>query len=544
LFATKCAFLAAVDKNMTSHPTRPLFRLTALAGAMAAAWALVPGPAHAAPAEATSADTAHAAPAERASHRFHEDHVLGTSLDVVAVTPDAAQARRALLAVRAEIARLDALLSGWRADSELSRLNRLHAPTKVSPELWQVISTAEDWRTTTGGAFSGRLGAVIEQWRRAGSSGELPDAGLLQRLAAQAQAAGLVLDAAQLSVTRPEGVVFALDAVAKGYIVDAAVRAAQAAEPGLAGLLIDIGGDVRCYGCAPRAEGWRIGVAPAGEPADNAPAAATVRLRGGEAIATSGRGARDLTVAGRPLSHTLSPQSGQPVDTEVHGATVIAANAADADALATAFSVMPVDQALALADRLEGVAVLLQAADGRQWASQRWARHAVADDAPRFVRAAANDATEAPWPAGFSASIAYEVPRIASESYRAPYVTLWITDENKQLVRTLLVLGADPKWIDSNYIWWRRYGRKMQALDTIAKPTRQPGRYSLVWDGLDDAGQRVGQGRYIVHVEASREHGTHTYQSFDIELGAKPAEKSLPAKEEMGGVRLVYGRGS
>ena len=45
----------------------------------------------------------------------------------------------------------------------------------------------------------------------------------------------------------------------------------------------------------------------------------------------------------------------------------------------------------------------------------------------------------------------------------------------------LVVLGADPKWIDSNYIWWRRYGRKMQALDTIAKPTRQPGRYNVAW---------------------------------------------------------------
>lgn len=527
---------------MTPTSTRPLFRLSSLAGAIAAAWALAPW-AHAVPAAPPAADTAQAAPAERTSHRFHEDHVLGTSLDVVAVTPDAAQARRALMAVRAEIERLDALLSGWRADSELSRLNRLHAPTKVSPELWHVIGSAEDWHTATDGAFSGRLGNLIEQWQRAAKAGELPDADLLQQLAAQAQAAEVVLDAESRSVTRPEGVVFALDAVAKGYIVDAAVRAARAAEPGLAGLMVDIGGDVRCYGCAPRAEGWRIGVAPAAQPADNAPVAATVLLRGDQAIATSGRGARDVAVAGQAYSHTLSPQSGLAIDTDVHSATVIAAHAADADALATAFSVMLPEQALALADRLDGVAALLQAADGRQWASQRWARHAVTDE-PRFVLAAANDATEAPWPTGFSASIAYEIPRIASESYRAPYVTIWITDENKQLVRTLLVLGADPKWIDSNYIWWRRYGRKMQALDTVAKPTRQPGRYNLSWDGLDDAGQRVGQGKYIVHVEASREHGTHTYQSFDVELGAKAAEKSLPAKEEMGNVRLTYGRGS
>lgn len=526
---------------MTQAPSRTLFRLSVLASAVAA----VLSAAHAAPvnpAVTEAARPAAATPADRQAHRFHEDHVLGTSLDVIAVTLDAATARRALDAVRAEIARLDAVLSGWRADSELSRLNRLHAPTKMSADLWHVVSAAESWRTATGGAFSGRLGTVIEHWRQAAEAGQLPDSRQLQQLAARAEAAEVPLDAGQQQVTRPEGVVFALDALAKGYVIDAAVQAARRAEPELAGLMVDIGGDVRCFGCAPRAEGWRVGVAGAGQGADNAPVAVTVLLRGDQAIATSGRGARDLAVAGQVFSHTLSPASGLSVE-GVHSATVIANNAADADALATALSVMPLEQGLALADRLEGVAALLQGADGRQWTSQRWARHLLANDEPRFVLAAtANDGAEA-WPRDFNVSIAYEVPRIQSESYRAPYVTIWITDENKQLVRTLVVLGADPKWIDSNYIWWRRYGRKMPALDTIAKPTRQPGRYSVSWDGLDDAGARVGQGKYIVHVEASREHGTHTYQSFEIELGSKGIEKALPAKEEMGNVRLVYGRG-
>src|SRR3546814_17667215 len=72
------------------------------------------------------------------------------------------------------------------------------------------------------------------------------------------------------------------------------------------------------------------------------------------------------------------------------------------------------------------------------------------------------------------------------------------------------------RWIDSNYVWWRRYGRKIEnVVDTTARPSRQPGRYHVVWDGLDDAGRRAGRGSYLLHVEAAREHGGHPYPSTE-----------------------------
>src|ERR1700692_4278152 len=62
-------------------------------------------------------------PAQAAVQRFHDDHVLGTSMDMTVVGADAATAARALAAAHREIQRLDKVLSGWRADSELARLN-------------------------------------------------------------------------------------------------------------------------------------------------------------------------------------------------------------------------------------------------------------------------------------------------------------------------------------------------------------------------------------------------------------------------------------
>jgi hypothetical protein len=103
------------------------------------------------------APTVLAQPVQAAVHRFHEPHVLGASLDMVVVGADAATAARALAAARTEIARLDKVLSGWRPDSELARLNGSTGPLAVSPDLYHVIAACEAWREVCDGAFSARL---------------------------------------------------------------------------------------------------------------------------------------------------------------------------------------------------------------------------------------------------------------------------------------------------------------------------------------------------------------------------------------------------
>jgi thiamine biosynthesis lipoprotein len=107
------------------------------------------------------------------------------------------------------------------------------------------------------------------------------------------------------------------------------------------------------------------------------------------------------------------------------------------------------------------------------------------------------------------------------------------------------MLGDNLDYVGENYIWWRRYGRtRPQLVAAVSRPTRPPGRYSAVWDGLDDMGRPVGQGRYTVHVEVVRENGGHSYQSVDLALGAAPAQAALPADAdgELGPVAVRYGR--
>ncbi|MEY4965672.1 MAG: hypothetical protein RL274_1255 [Pseudomonadota bacterium] len=454
------------------------------------------------------------AQAQAGTWRFHADHVLGTSLDLAVVAKKPLAAALAIDAARTEIARLDRILSAWRGDSELMTLNA-SASLPVSQDLFAVIAACEKMRDITGGAYSARIGRLLEACKDSA------------RLAVRIEAASLRLDAASRNITRPDEVVFAVDGLAKGTIIDRALAAARCV-PGVDGVMVDIGGDLACWGAAPDGAHWRIGVVDAANPADNAPSLSHL-LVSNQAVATSGRSARGQL--------TISPLTGARLN-HIAYATAIADSAADADALATAFSVLPPRESLALADSLPNVAARIVTKDGETFTSERWPCAGVVAQAPRAIAQG-----PAGWPAGFGLNVEYEVPRVSAGTYHNPYVAMWITDENRTLIRTLLVLGTETRWREENYIYWRRFGRNdAKLVDSVSRPTRAPGQYSIKWDGLDDAGKKVPQGKYILSIEASREKGGHTVQRLELTLGADGAVVESKPDGEIGRVRASYGR--
>lgn len=449
--------------------------------------------------------------ADAQAWRFHADHVLGTSFDMTVTAQRPVAAALAIDAARTEIARLDRILSAWRSDSELMTLNA-NATHAASPDLFAVIAACESWRARSGGAYSARIGHVLQPcgWARAGA-------------AARAQ---LMLNTDTGAITRPDAVVFAIDGLAKGYIIDRALDAARCVT-GVDGVMIDIGGDLRCWGKAPGGV-WRIGTINAADPSDNAPSLSHL-LIGDQAVATSGRSSRGQVI--------VDPRTGAHVN-HIAYATVVANHAADADALATAALVLQPDESLALADSLPHVAMRVIGADGRVHNSARWQDYC-ADTTPQRL----TQANGPGWPSGFALHVEYDVPHIAAGTYYNPYMALWITDENRKLVRTLLVLGTEGRYREENYVYWRRFGRlDAKLVDSVSKPTRAPGHYTLNWDGLDDTGKKVPQGKYILNIEASREKGGHTVQRLELTLGTTGVVADAPAEDEIGKVRATYGR--
>ncbi len=489
-----------------------------------------------------------AQPAQAAVHRFHQEHVLGTSMDMVVVGADAEGAAQALAAAQAEIRRLDSVLSGWRADSELAWLNASTGPVVVSDDLFQVIDRCEQVRRDSGGVFSARLGKIEAIWRTASRSGDSVDPLAVARIAHDADQAAVILDRRARLIDRG-GVVFSIDALAKGYIVDAALEAAARAAPSAAGLLLDIGGGLRCVGSAPEPSGWRVGLARAAD-ADNIAPAQTIRVSD-RAVASSGPGARDLRVSGRDLSHTLTPADGQPGAGRT--VTVVADRAATADALATVLSVAATERGLALARSL-GAEARIVMPDGRVAMTPGWdallvpatfAGRPLGTGSPSLIRAAVS-ANSALWPSGFEVGIDYEIAYVPAGRYRPPFVAIWIADAQGRTVRTLFHLGNRPRrYLDSNYVWWAGFnadGNGVDKLDAVTRPSREPGRYTAVWDGKDDSGALVGQGRYTINIEMTREHGGHSLQAIPLDLGRAPTSGSANGQGESGSASAHYGR--
>jgi FAD:protein FMN transferase len=482
---------------------------------------------------------------ESGSYVFRDEAILGTRLQIHLLARNHSDALAAAQAARREIDRLNTILNGLDPDSELHALNRLRSH-RASPELFAVVAAAERWRAEADGAFSGRLGLAVELWRNV--QGNTPSPSELTRLARAADAAQVQLDHSTRTITRPDEVEFALDAVAKGWIVDRAFEIARAS-PGVYGALVDIGGDIRCGGRSPDSRGWCVGIPDASVLGENAPLMATTHLAE-HAIATSGRGPRDRIVGGIPYSATLSPRDGWPVKHAL-SVTAVASLASDADAIATILLTLPTPRAVAWADR-QGVTAQIQTHDEVIVTSSK---HSASTSPIRFAQAKTGrlksgvtkpkHSTSTGWPKDWVAHVNFTAPPrqlVRDHNFRSPYMAMWITDLDGNRVRTLFLVGREPDWQKDNYIWWTVYNdTAARMVATRSMSTSGSGLYKVLWDGTDDRFQPVPGGTYVLHIETSRERGKHTHRSLQLNF-AEPKEftEELPSTEEAGRVQIHF----
>jgi len=470
------------------------------------------------------------------SYIFRDEAILGTRMRIDLVARNISDAQAAALSARREIDRLNAILNSRDRSSEISVLNRSRVH-QASPELFAVIEAAERWRDVTSGAFSPRLGRTIALWQQARD--RAPCRAELAELTCAAEAADVTLDRATRTITRPDAVVFAVDALAKGWIVDRAFEVVRSAA-GVAGALVEIGGDIRCGGRAPDGRGWNVGIPDARYPVDNAPLVATASMFD-QAIATSGRGPRDRILDGNRFSSTLSPRDGWPIEGTV-SVTALASSAADADALATLLLTLPPDHAVAWADN-HRVAARIQTSDRALVTQAASARIAQVD--PKQSRTKGKSAVQ--WPKDWVALITFTAPPrqlVRDEHFRSPYMAMWITDLDNKPIRTLLLVGRESEWQRDNYIWWTTNDASVkQLMATRSMSTSGSGIYKVLWDGTNDQYEEMPGGSYVLHVETSRERGKHTHRSLTLNFSkGEKFSAELPSTEEAGGLRLEFYR--
>jgi len=250
---------------------------------------------------------------------------------------------------------LEQLMSTYRADAALAILNRTAAagPVQVDSELYEVLKRGRDLAGLTQGAFDPVAGALVALWRRCRQEGRIPTAEEIVQTR-QLSGTGRVrwTDSRCEVAFDVAGVEFNLGAIGKGHAVD---RAGQhMSDCGVENWLIHGGrSSIRACGSHGILGGWPVGLR---NPVVPDKPFATLLLQN-EALGTSGTAVQWFRHAGRRYGHILDPRTGWPVESMV-SVSVIAPDAALADALSTAFFVLGVENALKCCDNFPQVGAI------------------------------------------------------------------------------------------------------------------------------------------------------------------------------------------
>ena len=287
-----------------------------------------------------------------------EGRIFGTFYQV-SVAGELPESRRGSLheAVRKVLEEVDQGMSTYRDDSDLMRLNSSTPGEWVDlPEgVIDVLQAAGGLSERTGGAFDATIGGLVNLWSfgpEARPTEVPPDATIEKRLE-QVGHAHLEIDPDASRARRVTDLFVDLSAIAKGEAVDRVSELLD--ERGYENHLVNIGGDLLASGRKAENTPWRIGIEV---PRDGPQSPRHILPLADMALATSGDYRNYFEVDGQRYSHTIDPRDGRPVTHSLASVSVFHPSSRRADALATAFMVMGVDDALDYA-RKHDIAVLV-----------------------------------------------------------------------------------------------------------------------------------------------------------------------------------------
>jgi thiamine biosynthesis lipoprotein len=271
--------------------------------------------------------------------------VMGTFATVSIAGKDAARLPECSRAARKIFDDINTLLSTYSKTSELSRINRFAGikPVAVSPQTLTCIELSLKYASLSDGAFDPTVLSLINLWgfKNGKPPATLPTNGEINIALDSVGATHVIVKGNTVELDRP-GMSFDLGGIAKGYAVDLCYNELRAMNYDSA--VINLGGNIRCIGSAPKDSPWTIGVR---DPFAKDQTIGTVQLADGMATATSGNYERFVSIEGKRYAHIVDPRTGWPVH-GVAAVTVVTTNAIEADALSTALFVAGPDRSAAI----------------------------------------------------------------------------------------------------------------------------------------------------------------------------------------------------
>lgn len=276
---------------------------------------------------------------------------MGTSYSIKLIELPAGQTPETLqAALDARLERINDLMSTYRPSSALSRFNASRSTDwqSVDAELAHLVEQARSIHALSDGAFDVTVGPLVDLWGFGPrmQAFQIPEDHHIESARARigTEKLSVSLDPPALRKDHP-ALELDLSAIAKGYGVDQIAVLLDGL--GLSDYLVEIGGELRARGHKPDGRPWRIAIE---RPTAGSREVYRVIALEDAAMATSGDYRNFHEIDGRLYSHTIDPATGRPVEHTLASVTVIAADCARADALATALLVLGPSRGFELAE--------------------------------------------------------------------------------------------------------------------------------------------------------------------------------------------------
>lgn len=307
-----------------------------------------------------------ALPAAAEVVRYEESRVSMACTYTIVVYGDAAQPlKRIVSAALDEVDRIDRLMSHYRQDSPLSRINRESAiaPVKVEPELFDFIKECLRFSRESDGAFDITVGPLMKAWGFFHGEGRMPREAELSDARNKIGYQRVIMNEEAKTVRFGRaGVELDLGGIAKGYAVDRAVNILK--QQGIERALVSAGGStIYGLGSPPEDNGWEVEIQ---DPIDHKKSVAVVRLKN-RALSVSGSYEKFFEVDGVRYSHIMNPRTARPVQ-NVLSVAVMTGNGTTGDALDNVFYVLGVEESRTFLQRYPATEVLFFLPDaGNRW---------------------------------------------------------------------------------------------------------------------------------------------------------------------------------
>lgn len=286
--------------------------------------------------------------------------IMGTLVEITVIPGNEKAIREAFEALK----KVDALMSTYKEDSEISILNR-EGKAQVSEETLEVIEDAIKFSNLTDGAFDITCRPLINLWKKAKKEEKVPTEEEIEEAISLVGYQRIILEGNQIRLEK-KGMQIDLGGIAKGYAVDKAIEALK--KNGIKRALVNAGGDLYALGTDPQGEKWQIGVQ---DPREEDKIIDIIKVKD-KAVATSGDYRRYFTLEGKRFSHIVNPKTGLTVQDVPMSVTIIGPDATTTDALSTGVFVLGPEEGMKLIESLPEVEGMIISEGMKKLTSQGW----------------------------------------------------------------------------------------------------------------------------------------------------------------------------